>query len=196
MLYGPAVHSNEDAGEDLDIFPDYDARVIVQRNGKFEEFTARWGFPPLKRDWQIITNIRNLESWWWKERNREFMTGDYYRCIIPFSKFAEPPRKPVWFRIKSRSVSFFAGIFMPWSGERLTKIKGKSRRVKKEKDWLLFAFLTTAPNEIIKPYHSGSMPVILSTQREVEDWFCGGIETLKKAQKPIENKFLGCLNPR
>tara|TARA_B100000282_G_C31424734_1_gene350721 strand:- start:89 stop:574 length:486 start_codon:yes stop_codon:yes gene_type:complete len=160
----------------------------------FVEKRARWGFPPVRVGNRPITNIRNLDSWWWKDCNGEYLTKKEYRCVIPFLKFAEPPRKPTWFCIKNRSLSFFAGIWRPWHGERLLKISEKRKRVKTARNWDLFAFLTTFPNDIVKPYHPKSMPVILSTPEEVSSWFSEGYNSLKKAQKPLENNLLSCLN--
>jgi putative SOS response-associated peptidase YedK len=37
----------------------------------------------------------------------------------------------------------------------------------------LFAFLTTEPNAIIAPIHAKAMPVILTTQDEIDVWMDG-----------------------
>ena len=177
-----------------DIFPDHNANIFISVNNIFVEKKARWGFPPVRVGNRPITNIRNLDSWWWKDCNGEYLTKKEYRCVIPFLKFAEPPRKPTWFCIKNRSLSFFAGIWRPWHGERLLKISEMRKRVKTARNWDLFAFLTTFPNDIVKPYHPKSMPVILSTPEEVSSWFSEGYNSMKKAQKPLENNLLSCVN--
>ena len=177
-----------------DIFPDHNANIFISVNNMFVEKKARWGFPPVSVGNRPITNIRNLGSSWWKECNRQYLAKKEYRCVIPFLKFAEPPKKPAWFSIKNRPVSFFAGVWRPWYGERLLKISEKSNRVKTLRNWNLFAFLTTFPNDIVKPYHPKSMPVILSTPEEVSSWFLEGYNNLEKAQKPLENNLLSCLN--
>ena len=177
-----------------DIFPDHNANIFISANNMFVEKKARWGFPPVSVGNRPITNIRNLGSSWWKEYNREYLAKKEYRCVIPFLKFAEPPKEPAWFGIKNRPVSFFAGVWRPWYGERLLKISEKSNRVKTLRNWNLFAFLTTFPNDIVKPYHPKSMPVILSTPEEVSSWFLEGYNNLEKAQKPLENNLLSRLN--
>ena len=91
----------------LDIFPDHDANIFISVNNMFVKKKTRWGFPPVSVGNHPITNIRNLDSWWWKEYNGEYLTKKEYRCVSPFLKFAEPPRKPAWFCIKNRSLSFF-----------------------------------------------------------------------------------------
>ena len=177
-----------------DIFPDHTANIVINVNNMFVEKRARWGFPPVSAGNRPITNIRNLDSSWWKECNRQYLAKKEYRCIIPFLKFAEPPRNPAWFCVKNKCSSFFAGVWRPWHGERLLKISEKRNRVKTVRNWDLFAFLTTSPNDIVKPYHPKSMPVILSTPEEVLSWFSEGYNSLKKAQKPLENNLLSCLN--
>ena len=56
-----------------DIFPDHDANIFISVNNMFVEKNARWGFPPVRVGNRPITNIRNLDSWWWKEYNREYL---------------------------------------------------------------------------------------------------------------------------
>jgi putative SOS response-associated peptidase YedK len=182
--------------KDVDIFPDHDATLIcMSENERLFKKNARWGLPTLRSKNKPITNIRNLNSWWWNEKNKEYILERKYRCVIPFSKFAEPPRKPIWFCTKNKPMSFFAGFWCPWIGERLESITGKSKRIRKQGMWELFAFLTTSSNEITKAYNPKSMPVILSRKEEVIDWLLGGKKSLKKAQKPIDKLFLTCLNP-
>ena len=55
----------------------------------------------------------------------------------------------IWFGLNSnRSPYMFAGIWREWSGARGTK------KAPVEGDHLLFAFLTTEPNNIVKPIHN------------------------------------------
>ena len=51
----------------LDIFPDHDANIFISVNNMFVKKKTRWGFPPVSVGNYPITNIRNLDSWWWKE---------------------------------------------------------------------------------------------------------------------------------
>jgi len=81
----------------------------------------------------------------------------------------------------------FAGVFRPWTGERLTEVPGKKRRVREVHDWSLFAFLTTEPNNVVAPIHPKAMPVILSTPEDCERWMSGGLETLD-LQKPLPDE--------
>ena len=95
-----------------------------------------------------ITNVRNLESPFW----RSMLTNPERRCLVPFVEFSEPKpgKDPVtgrpaeyWFRVLERPVAAFAGIWRPSEvGD-------------------VFAFLTTDPNPLVAPLHPKAMPVIL-----------------------------------
>jgi putative SOS response-associated peptidase YedK len=91
------------------------------------------------------------------------------RCVVPFTSFAENElqpdgsRPPVWFALnESRPLAFFAGVWTRWTS------------VRKVKEGLttddLFASLTTEPNAVVAPIHAEAMPVILTTQEEIDLW--------------------------
>jgi putative SOS response-associated peptidase YedK len=50
-------------------------------------------------------------------------------------------------------------MWRPWRGERLAEQPGQKRSVRQERDWKLFAFLTTEANEVVRPVHSKAMVV-------------------------------------
>lgn len=91
------------------------------------------------------TNVPNLNSNLW----RYSINSASYRCLVPFSSFAEPKagagREEVWFAVSAAPVSAFAGIWTPGNAERGN----------------MFAFLTCDPNPLVKPVHPKAMPVIL-----------------------------------
>jgi putative SOS response-associated peptidase YedK len=63
----------------------------------------------------------------------------------------------VWFaRSIERPVVFFAGIWGKWTGARGTKANTQTGQHE------LFAFLTTEPNNDVRPIHSKAMSVILT----------------------------------
>ncbi len=162
------------------IYPDQDAPVLrPHKNGGLELAMLRWGLPPIPGQKAPITNIRNLKSRWWRDVNREYMLEPQYRCLVPFTEFAEPVRDSTWFSIKDVDVAFFAGVWRPWQGERLVEQPGKKRRAKEERDWELYAFLTTEANDIVRPVHEKAMPVILTDPAECSEWLSGGAESLK-----------------
>lgn len=178
---------------------DQDGLVITRDQGRdLSMQTMRWGFPALpqkdgsKRRNAPITNIRNITtSRWWQNVNSEYIEAPEYRCLVPFSRFAEwnkHERANSWFEIKVET-PFFAGIWRPWTGERLKEVEGATRRKRLADDWRLYAFLTTEPNDIIRPIHPKAMPVILTTQKECETWLNGGAESFS-LQRPLPNNMI------
>ena len=178
---------------------DSDGPVIRTIAGGFELARLRWGFPPTspkdKDDkWAPpITNIRNLDSKWWKDVNRQWLLEPEYRCLVPFDSFAEPVpgkgRENAWFETTGPQ-GYFAGIWRPWSGDsRLIPVEGKSRRQRAEASLELYAFLTTTPNAVVKPIHPKAMPVILTEPEEIQAWMSGGEESLG-LQRPLADDAL------
>jgi len=144
--------------------------------------TMRWGFPAIRDGAKPITNIRNLDSRWWQNVNGEYLLEPEYRCLVPFDRFAEWDRSKkgnAWFQTIGDRPSFFAGIWRPWTGERLKAVEGKKRRQREVDDWRLYAFLTTEPNDVVAPIHPKAMPVILTNPAECAEWLEGGKESLR-----------------
>tara|TARA_R110002049_G_scaffold213869_1_gene385303 strand:- start:4366 stop:4992 length:627 start_codon:yes stop_codon:yes gene_type:complete len=172
------------------IYPDEDAPIIRRlRAGGFELASLRWGFPPIPGQRAPITNIRNLQSRWWQDVNREWMLEPAYRCLVPFTAFAEPVRDSTWFSVPDVEIAYFAGVWRPWHGERLAEQPGKARRAREERDWELFAFLTTEANDIVRPVHEKAMPVILTEPDECRAWLAGGADSLT-LQRPLPDSML------
>jgi putative SOS response-associated peptidase YedK len=70
---------------------------------------------------------------------------------------------PVWFALgEDRPLACFAGIWTKWTSVRKTK--------EGEITCDLFAFLTTEANAEVAPIHPKAMPVILTTEEEVDVW--------------------------
>lgn len=174
-----------------DVYPDQDAPILRPANtsGELELASLRWGFPPIAAGKAPITNIRNLKSRWWRDVNRPYLLEREYRCLVPFTAFAEPVRNPTWFQVPEKEVAYFAGIWRPWNGERLAPVPGKTRRARQHGDWSLFAFLTTEANSIVRPVHEKAMPVILHTPETCRQWLAGGEDSLQ-LQKPLADDAL------
>ena len=189
------------------IFPDYQAPVVANRGGGIRELCMmRWGMPSsqmaqldaagrradklrakgkpvdfgallrLEPDGGI-TNIRNTSSPHWKR-----WLGIENRCVVPFTSFSEFNKAEggdVWFALDdSRPLAVFAGIWTNWTSVRKVK-EGETTND-------LFGFLTTEPNEIVAPIHPKAMPVILTTEQDIETWLTAPAEEALKLQRPID----------
>lgn len=166
-------------------FPDQDVPILRQEGRQLTYRAARWGLPPIPGAKEPITNIRTLQSPWWREQNRDLCLGAPHRCLVPFSAFAEPARDSHWFepQIQPPMIACFAGFWQPWRGERLQRLAGQKRRVRQMAAWELFGFLTTTANAIVAPVHD-AMPVILTEPEQMLRWLGGGIDSLS-LQAPL-----------
>jgi putative SOS response-associated peptidase YedK len=70
-----------------------------------------------------------------------------------------------------------SGIWTPWKSVRKVK-EGETRNN-------LFAFLTTEPNALVRQYHPKAMPVILTTQDEIDTWMEAPTPVALELQRPL-----------
>lgn len=139
-----------------------------------------WGVPcfvPGKRPGTILeklaTNVRNYSYSVW----RPLIADQGSRCLVPFSHFAEPHPdggkgddglpKQAWFSMPDGAIGWFAGLVH--EGER-----GRT-----------FAFLTTAPNDQMRPIHPKAMPVLLQPE-EHDVWLEGSKDEALALARPFE----------
>jgi putative SOS response-associated peptidase YedK len=152
----------------------------------FERAMARWACrarPPFGG--APITNIRNVESphWraWLKPENR---------CVVPFTSFCEyadtkPRKTPAWFALsEDRRLAVFAGIWTVWHGKRGTKANPVAGQHE------LFGFLTTDANAEVGAIHPKAMPVILTTEAEIEQWMTAPAQDALNLQRPLPDGAL------
>ena len=169
------------------IFPDYQAPIVRNNNGNRELAMARWGMPSPafalkgRNSDPGITNVRNVKSPHWRR-----WLGVECRCVVPFTSFSENEiladgsRPPVWFALsEERPLAFFAGIWTSWTSVRKVK-EGETTNE-------IFAFLTTEPNKEVAAIHPKAMPVILTSQEEIELWMTAPTEEALKLQRPLAN---------
>lgn len=172
------------------VYPNYEAPVVVSIDGKPVVRTMRWGFPPppFIKTKATVQNVRHVAKGYWKPY---LELGQ--RCLVPataFSEFDHALKLPRWFKRPDGAPFFFAGIWRPWTGDRGTKAKPNVG------DHVLFAFLTTEPNAVVKPIHPKAMPVLLRTAEEIETWLAGSNDDALALQKPAPDDAIVLLPPK
>ena len=172
------------------IFPDYQAPIVRNQPEGRELTMARWGMPsPIfalkgRNCDSGVTNVRNAASPHWRR-----WLGVESRCVVPFTSFSENEvlangsRPPIWFALnESRPLAFFAGIWTRWTSVRKVK-EGETTND-------LFAFLTTEPNALVGAFHPKAMPVILTTQAEIDTWMSAPVTEALSLQRPLSDDAL------
>jgi putative SOS response-associated peptidase YedK len=166
------------------IFPDYMAPIVRNApDGARELCMARWGMPcPPQFGSAPVTNIRNTKSPHWRR-----WLGPANRCLVPWTSFCEyadtkPKKTPTWFSFsEDRPLAFFAGLWATWTGVRGTKANPA------EGEHTLFGFLTTEANDVVGAVHPNAMPVILTTDADIETWMGPRAEEALRLQRPLPN---------
>lgn len=167
----------------LEVFPKSYAPIIkIGEGGEFEWSKMRWGLPgPPQFGGAPVTNIRNVRSAHW----RPFL-DEAHRCLVPFTAFSEyedasPKGTKVirWFAPPDRGVLYFAGIWRDWSGDYGSK---KDPNVGEH---VLFSFLTTAANDLVRLVHAKAMPVILTGDSDCEEWLSAPADQVEEIQSRV-----------
>lgn len=157
----------------LEVFPKSYGPIIrnrwidAKRTNEREWLKMRWGLPgPPKLGSAPVTNIRNIKSPHWRS-----VLGVNHRCIVPFTAFSEyednspKGKKQIrWFAAPDRRLMYFAGVYNAWYGDY------GSKKAPNEGWHNLFSFLTTEPNDLVRPVHAKAMPVILRSEEDEEEW--------------------------
>ncbi|MGQ0558884.1 MAG: SOS response-associated peptidase [Sphingosinicella sp.] len=156
-----------------ELYPKREALVVVGDGGR-RLAVMRWGFPLPPSGRVPITNVRNLDSPFW----RTAMTRPDRRCLVPATEFCEWEGEPgskrkCWFIVPSRPIFAFAGLWRPTS------------------EGAAFAFLTCEPNALAGAVHPKAMPVILDEQGH-EAWLSGSVEPARALASPFPSQLMSC----
>lgn len=154
------------------IFPSELAPVMrLAPDAERELVLMNWGFLLLQdgRAPRRVVNVRDdniLQSKFWRGSFEE------RRCIVPASSYCEPTGvKPAtwhWFAINSensRPLFAFPGIWRSYTGP----VRKNGETVTQE----VYSILTTEPNELTATINPERMPVLLSSEEEIETWLKG-----------------------
>lgn len=167
----------------LEVFPkSYGPIIKLNDKGELEWAKMRWGLPgPPQFGGAPVTNIRNVKSPHWRP-----LLGPAHRCLVPFTAFSEyedaspKGKKQIrWFASPNRGLLYFAGIWRQWEGDYGSK---KEPNIGTH---LLFSFLTTEANDLVRPVHAKAMPVVLRTEAEVEEWLSAPSSEIEAIQARV-----------
>ncbi len=158
-----------------DIYPGKQAPVLRMVGGALTLDVTTWGFPPPAAGPRPVTNVRNLNSPFW----RSALNRPQFRCIVPATAFcewtAEPDRqtgkkRKVWFGLRDGEPQLFAfaGLWRPGD------------------DRSFMAFLTCDPNETVGAVHPKAMPVMLDVA-DVPRWLTGERDQACELAKPFDD---------
>lgn len=164
------------------IFPGQEAPVVrVAEDGERQLTIMSWGFvlPQTGKVAKRVTNARDekvLSSRFWKS------SFEQRRCLVPVTSFSEPKgRAPAvwhWFAVDDeRTPIAFAGLWRSFKG----KLKPDGETVALN----TYAFLTTTPNDVVKPIHPKRMPVMLVGDEAQDTWLSGAPEDAISLAKPF-----------
>jgi putative SOS response-associated peptidase YedK len=133
-----------------------------------------------------------LASATWRARTGAARSSRGSAAGVPATSFCEytdgQPKVPHWFALGAdRPLFAFARIWRPWTGARGTKAERKAladETGSENREHLLFGFLTTDANDVVRPIHAKAMPVIL-TGEECDTWLEADVDAVLKLQRPL-----------
>jgi putative SOS response-associated peptidase YedK len=157
-----------------DLFPKRPALVVRGTPGGRAAVLLAWGFPPPAARNAPVTNVRNLDSPFW----RSALANPARRCLIPATEFCEwegerGAKIARWFSVPAEPVFALAGLWRPGEGEQGG----------------YFAMLTCEPNPLVAPVHPKAMPVILHHEDHAR-WLSAPLAEARALAAPFPSQLM------
>lgn len=155
-----------------ELFPKPLGWVVRQEGGARVLDVMQWGFPPPPAGRAPVTNVRNLQSPFW----RGALKRQDRRCLVPVTDFCEwsgekGSKREHWFSLPAEPIFAFAGVWRPTE-------QGKA-----------YAFLTCEPNPLVEPIHPKAMPVILH-EEDYARWLGGEVDEVCALAQPFPSQLM------
>lgn len=172
------IYAPDESFPPPELFPKKLGWIVREEDGRRVLDVARWGFPHQvkgasgKMLSKPVTNVRNLTSPFW----RSVLKTPARRCLVPVTDFCEMAgqkgsMRQHWFSVPSRPIFAFAGVWRPTEAGPV------------------YAFLTCAPNEIVKPIHPKAMPVVLHDE-DFDGWLSGEYDSACALASPYPSQLM------
>lgn len=161
-----------------ELFPKRPAWIVRKQDGELVLDVMPWGIPRMmktktgKPTVKYITNVRNLESPFWKST----LANPHFRCLVPVAEFCEwsgeiGSKQEHWFSLPAEPIFSFAGIWRPAA------------------DGNCYAFLTCEPNPLVAPIHPKAMPVIVHSE-DYDRWLDGEADDACSLATPFPSQLM------
>lgn len=158
-----------------DLFPKRPGLVLRRDVEPLIAEVMSWGLPGPAAARGPVTNIRNLDSPFW----RTLLSRPRQRCLVPVSAFCEwsgekGSKVEHWFSLRDRPLFAFAGVWRDLDDAQENRAYG---------------FLTCEANPLVGAVHPKAMPVILHAE-DHNRWLDGTMEDVRDLAAPFPSQLM------